>query len=153
MLTSPTRLLDELNRIDEDLSLLRGRRVALLGFRDSNVKRVADNVDALQAAADWTIVDLRAPQPGPVNQALAPSLAAPRLAMLVDTTEPLPVDALQLIGALHDARNAVRWADNTESALPDNRMLYVIASGARDITELPHRLKRIDSMAFISAPQ
>lgn len=152
MLTTPTRLRDELEKLDLDLGGLGGRRVALLGFRDPNAKRVDDNIRSVGAAPGWTLVDARRSTAEPLVTALKASLAAPRLALLLDATAPVPTDAAVLVRALHDSRDSVTWVDGTASALPDRRMLYVVASGARSIDDLPPALQRIDFMTFIRSP-
>jgi len=153
MLTTPTHLRDKLLELDNDLGLLPGRRVALLGFRDPNAKRVDDNVRALSETPGWTVVDLRDVQGARLPAALAQSLAAPKLALLVDVAAGVPADASLLIRALHDSHDAVRWADGTQSEVPDERILYVVAVGARHIEELPPLLQRIDFMTFIKPPE
>ncbi len=91
MLTSPTHLRDTLVELDRDLGGLPGRRVALLGFRDANPTRVADNVHALCRTPGWTVIDLRH-TPEQLPAILPEALAAPRLALLVDVAAPLPTD-------------------------------------------------------------
>jgi hypothetical protein len=152
MLTSSTNLRDKLVELNSDIGRLPGRRVALLGFRDSNATRVADNLCELKGAAGWTVVDLLSTVPESLPQVLAKELAAPKLAVILDTTRPVPTDALLLIRALHDSHDAVRWSDGTTSALPAKRILYVIASGARELQDLPSWLQRIDFMTFVRAP-
>lgn len=151
MLTSATALRDALVKLDDDVGLLRGRRVALLGFRDPNATRVDDNIRTLKAAAGWTVIDVRSP--ASPRDALAATLGAPKLAMLVGATATIPIDASLLIRALHDDRDTVRWQDGTQAAIPENRILYVVASGARSIDDLPPVLARIDYMTFIKAPE
>jgi hypothetical protein len=152
MLTSPAALRDKLAELDVDIGLLPGRRVALLGFRDPSATRVAENVRVLQSAAGWTAVDLRLPIEGPIRQVLGKALDAPKLALILDTTKAPPTDALLLIRALRDSNNFVRWVDGAETPLPADRILYVIASGAREWNDLPRELQRIDFMTFIKAP-
>jgi hypothetical protein len=151
-MTSPNELRDKLAELDADIGLLPGRRVALLGFRDPDATRVADNVRMLQAASGWTVVDLRSPIEAPVHQVLAKALDAVKLAMVLDTTNAPPTDALLLIRTLHDSNDVVRWTDGTETPLQSRRILYVIASGAREASDLPRELQRIDFMTFIEAP-
>ena len=153
MLTSPTILRERLVTLDNDIGLLSGRRVALLGFRDSNAKRVDENLRALRATPGWTVVDIRTPPPGPLHELIAPTLSGPKLALLLDTAVALPTDATLLIRALHDSQDAVRWADGTQSQLPTRLILYVIAAGARWPEELPSRLAQIDFMDFIRPPE
>jgi hypothetical protein len=76
----------------------------------------------------------------------------PRLALLLDAAAPVPTDASVLIRAIHDARDSVTWVDRTASAIPDPRLLYVVACGARSIDDLPPVLQRIDFMIFIRSP-
>lgn len=149
MLTSPTNLKDTLLALDNDVGGLPGRRVSLLGFRDPNAQRVADNVRALCETPNWTVVDLRNDSNVRLPGALIQSLAAAKLAVLVDVTRPLANDVTQLIRALYDARDAVRWTDGTQTPLPTDRMLHVIAVGARVVDELPALLQTIDFMKFI----
>lgn len=148
MLTTPTHLRDKLCELDNDLGGLPGRRVALLGFRDPNAKRVDDNLRALRETPQWTVVDHRN-----VSEAgLSKVLDAPKLAMVLDANDPVPTDASLLIRALHDSHKAVRWRDGTGSALPSDRKLYIVAVGARSVDELPALLQRIDFMTFIRPP-
>jgi hypothetical protein len=135
--------------LDNDLGGLTGRRVALLGFRDPNAKRVDDNVRALRETPGWTVVDLRDAPAARLPVTLAQALAAPKLALLLDVALGVPTDASLLIRALHDAHDAVRWTDGTQSELPANRKLYIIAAGARSAEELPTLLRRIDFMTFV----
>jgi hypothetical protein len=149
MLTTPTHLRDSLLDLDNDVGGLPGRRVALLGFRDPNAKRVSDNVQALGATSGWTVVDLRDPLAGRTPVGLVQALEAPKLVLLVDLAIGVPTDASLLIRALHDSHDSVRWADGTVSKLPAKRMLYVVAVGARSVEELPTLLQRIDFMTFV----
>ena len=149
MLTSPTHLRDKLANLDNEIGGLPGRRVSLLGFRDPNAKRVDDNLRTLCETPGWVLVDLRNSSQVLLPEALGKALAAPKLALLVDVSVALPTDASLLIRALHDSRDAVHWADGTESRLPATRMLYVIAIGACVFAELPTLLQRIDFMEFI----
>ena len=153
MLTAPTHVRDKLLELDNDVGGLPGRRVALLGFRDPNAKRVEDNVRVLRETPGWTVIDLRDALAVRLPGALAQSLAAPKLALLVEAAVGLPAHAALLIRALHDSHDAVRWADGTQSELPAKRMLYVVAAGARSVEELPALLQRIDFMTFIEAPR
>jgi len=149
MLTTPTHLRDKLLDLDNDLGGLPGRRVALLGFRDPNAKRVDDNVRALRATPEWMVIDLRNAPAVRLPELFIPALSAPKLAVLVDVAAALPADASLLLRALHDSHDAVRWADGTQSELPATRMLYDIAVGARSAEDLPTLLQRIDFMTFI----
>lgn len=153
MLTSPTHLRDKLVELDNDISLLSGRVVSLLGFRDSNAKRVDDNVRALRATPPWTLIDIRGIPPATISGVFIEALSAPKVAMLVDAASPLPTDASLLIRALYDSHDAVRWADGSQSPLPADRILYVIAAGARSVGDLPPELRRIDYMTFIKPPE
>jgi hypothetical protein len=152
MLTTPTRLRDELVKLDRDLVGLGGRRAALVGFRDPNEKRVEDNLRSVAEAPGWTLVDARRSSPGQLVTALKAALGAPRLALLLDAAAPVPTDASVLIRAIHDARDSVTWVDRTASAIPDPRLLYVVACGARSMNDLPPVLQRIDFMIFIRSP-
>jgi hypothetical protein len=153
MLTSPTHLKNMLVELDNDLSGLPGRRVSLLGFRDPNVKRVDDNVRTLRETPGWTLVDLRNPEAAQLPETLIQALTAAKLALLVDVSDALPTDASLLIRALHDSQDRVFWANGTQSQLPANRILHVIAEGARSSDELPTLLQRIDFMTFIRPPE
>ena len=153
MLTSPTHLRDALVALDADLGLLPGRRLALLGLRDPNATRLAENLRTLQATPAWTLVDARpGGAGGALREALGTALAAPKVALLVDATAPIPADADRLICALHDSCDTVAWSDGALAALPSKRMLFVIALGARAANELPPLLARIDFMTFIRPP-
>jgi hypothetical protein len=152
MLTTPTHLRDKLHELDNDLGALPGRRVALLGFRDPNAKRVDDNVRALRESPGWTVVDLRDAPGARLPMALVQALAAAKLALLMDVAVEVPTDASLLIRALHDSHDSVCWANGTQSVLPAKRMLYVVAAGARSVEELPALLQRIDFMTFIRPP-
>ena len=147
MLTSPTHLRDTLLELDTDLGGLPGRRVALLGFHDASPTRVADNVRALCETPGWTVIDLRQAAVC-LPEKLPETLAAPKLALLVDVAAPLPTDLSLLIRALRDAHDAVVWTNGTRCPLPATRMLYVIAAGARSLDQLPPQLKAIDFMTF-----
>ena len=153
MLTSPTHLRNTLVELDNDLSGLPGRRVSLLGFRDPNMKRVDENVRTLRETAGWTVVDLRNTEVIQLPEGLVQALTAPKLALLLNVSDVLPSDVSLLIRALHDSRNTVFWANGASSELPADRMLYVIAEGARSIDELPDLLSRIDFMTFIRPPE
>ena len=153
MLTAPAHLRDKLMELDKDVGGLPGRRVALLGFRDPNATRVEDNVRLLRETPGWTLVDLRDPQAVSLPGALAQSVAAQKLALLVETSVGLPTDAALLIRALHDSHSSVRWTDSTQSELPAKRMLYVVVAGARSVEDLPALLQRIDFMTFIKPPK
>ena len=145
MLTSPTHLRDKLVELDDDLGGLRGRRVALLGFRDPNAKRVDDNLRALRETPAWTVMDRHDAS----GVSLSQVLDAPKLAIVLDAAAALPADAALLIRALHDSHDAVRWMDGTDSRLPADRKLYIVAVGARSMKDLPAELQRIDFMTFI----
>jgi len=149
MLTTATHLRDQLLELDNDLGGLPGRRVALLGFRDPNPKRVDDNLRALRDASGWAVVDLRDAPSVPLPAALTETIAAPKLVLILNVASALPRDAAMLIRALHDSRDSVDWSDGTDSELPEDRMLYVVAAGARSVEELPPLLQRIDFMTFI----
>lgn len=149
MLSSPTHLRDELVALASDLGGLPGRRVALLGLRDPNAKRVDDNIHALCETPEWTVIDLRNAPSARLSKSLGQALPAPKLALLVDVTAALPPDASLLIRALHDSRDSVRWVDGTQSPLPARQMLYVVAIGARSLEELPTLLQKIDFMTFV----
>lgn len=153
MLTSPTHLRDKLIDLDNDLGGLPGRRVALLGFRDPNAKRVDDNLRTLCQTSGWTVVDLRNALVVRLPESLSQALEAPRFVLLMDVTAALPTDASLLIRALHDSHDSVRWADGTQSPLPAKRMLYVVAAGARSVEDLPMLLQRIDFMTFVEPPK
>lgn len=153
MLTSATHLRDKLIELDDDVGGLPGRRVSLLGFRDSNAKRVDDNVRALHQTPGWTVIDLRDAAAVRLPEALVEALAAPKLALLVNAPAALPTDASLLIRALYDSQDAVCWVDGTQSRLPAKRMLYVVAVGARSVKELPALLQQIDFMTFIEPPK
>lgn len=153
MLTSPVHLKNILVELDNDLSGLPGRRVALLGFRDPNVRRVDENVRTLRETPGWKLVDLRNTQTAQLPEMLVQALTASKLALLVNVSEGLPTDVSLLIRALHDSHDTVFWTNRTQSQLPENRMLYVIAEGARSWDELPMVLQRIDFMQFIGPPE
>ena len=149
MLTSPTHLRDELLKLDGDIGGLGGRRVALIGFRDPNQKRVSDNLRVLREVPGWTLVDARESAGESLMTALTEGLDTPHLALLLDVSAPIPTDASLFIRALHDSRDSVVWTDRTESRIPGKRLLHVIAMGARSIEDLPQVLRRIDFMTFI----
>jgi len=149
MLISPTHLRDQLDALASDLGGLPGHRVALLGFRDPNAKRVDENVHELCATPGWTVIDLRSGSAVRLSDSIVQALSAPELALLVDVTAALPPDASLLIRALHDSRDSVQWVDGTQSPLPARQMLYVVAIGARSLEELPTLLQKIDFMTFV----
>jgi hypothetical protein len=153
MLKSPTDLRDKLIELDNDVGLLGGRKVALLGFRDPNAKRVQENVLRLSEANGWKLVDVDAVHSAQLAMVLAEALSAPKLVLLIDVAAPIPTDVSLLIRALHDSQDAVVWEDRTLSQLPEERILYVIALGARSSDELPPLLQRIDFMTFVRSPQ
>jgi hypothetical protein len=149
VLTTPTHLRDSLLDLDNDIDGLPGRRVALLGFREPNAKRIADNLHTLCDTAGWVVVDVRDPQSCRVPLPLIQALEAPKLALILEVAVEIPANAAMLIRDLHDSRDLVHWADGTETRLPENRMLYVIAIGARSVEELPTLLQKIDFMTFL----
>jgi hypothetical protein len=152
VLTSPTTLSDSLRRLDEDIGLLPGRRVALLGFRDPNAKRVDENVLAVEASRAWQFADARAGRGGTSSTVLAKLVDAPKIVMLVDVSVALSADSELLVRALHDSNETIRWMNQTESRLPSKQVLYVLAAGARSIDDLPRVLASIDFMQFIKPP-
>jgi hypothetical protein len=149
MLTTANHLRDHLSGLDKDLEGLRGKRVALLGFRDPNEHRVEDNLRVLRETSPWVLIDLRSSQLQRLPEALISKINVPKIVIIVDTTATLPNDAVLLIRAVHDSKNAVVWSDGTQSVLPTDQWLYVISLGARSIDELPSVLQRIDFMTFI----
>lgn len=149
MLTTPTHLRDSLLDLDNDVGGLPGLRVALLGFRDPNAKRIGDNLYALCETPGWVVVDVRDPPAARVPMPLVQALEVPKLVLLLDVAVGVPANASRLIRALRDSRDRVCWADGTESKLPAKSMLYVVAIGARSVEELPTLLRRIDCMTFI----
>jgi hypothetical protein len=152
VLTSPTTLRDNLLRLDEDLSGLPGRRVALLGFHDPNAKRVDENVRGVEASRAWQFADARAGRVATSSTVLAKLVDGPKIVMLVDVSVPLPADSELLVRALHDSHETVRWMNKTESRLPAKQILYVLAAKARSIDDLPGVLARIDFIQFIKPP-
>jgi hypothetical protein len=153
MLTSPTTLRDRLVAFDHTIGLLPGRRVALLGFRDPNVNRVEENIRTLRTTPAWSVLDLRTNSSEPLHELLDEALGAPKLALLVDSAASLPADVELLIRALHDKRDTVQWMSGKETSIPAEQILYIIASGVRQVDELSHWLARIDFMDFIRPPE
>jgi len=147
MLTSPTALRDELTGMARDVGVL--HTVGMVGFKDGDPRRVADNLAAVTSEDRWLVIDGRTVDADEMARQIVAARDASELVILVDASAPVRRPLAALIKAILDRRTVVDLTRSMQLQRAPSQSVYIIVVGASTIEQVPELLRQIPICLFV----